>query len=137
MVNDTSASRSIQALRQRYALELVEVEKRVSAIRAKVQVLDELLAEQNNGQATIPSTDAVNGIPDGITEATLWTLAKHASNGINITSGPLRDYMLAAGYKPKGKNFAGTLHTTLQRLMLSERILGEKHNGVWFYAAKT
>lgn len=136
MAQDTqSVARSIQALRQRYAVELTEHEKRLSAIRAKVQVLDELLAEQVNGQAIIPATSKTDVVPEGITEATMWVVNKHGK-GAGLGKGAVREHMLASGYKPNGKNFDGTLHTTLKRLVQSERILGEKTNGVWTYRAK-
>ena len=131
-----SATRSIKALRERYASELAEQEKRMAALRAKVQVLDEVLADQMNGQAIIPAT--VNGgdtIPSGLTEAIIWAVNKHG-RGAPIPTGVVRQHMQAAGFVPKGKNYSGTMLTTLKRLVEDGRISGEKINGNWVYRSR-
>ncbi len=138
-----SADASIKAMRARYSAEVLEAEKRLAALRAKVQVLDELLQEQRellSGQEIIPGVikdDALGkdgAMPSGMTDAILWVISKFG-RGSPLGAGDIKSRLKTYGFKPNGKNYVGVLTTTLKRLRLTERISAEKIDGRWIYRA--
>jgi len=143
-VSYQSAATSIKTMRARYAGELADTEKRIVTLRAKVQVLDELLQEQAEllaGQQTIPeviksdATGEGSSMPSGMTDGIMWVISKHAQ-ATPLSSGEIKEHLNSNGYKATGKNYAAVLTTTLKRLRKTERILGEKINGRWIYRSK-
>jgi hypothetical protein len=128
---------SIENLRDRYRVEKAELERRIEAITAKLQVLDELATEERGVLATsdpglVPTDDR---LPIGLTLGCAWVVNKHGL-GTSLKTTDVRNYLLQYGYQPKGKNFPVTLFKTLKRLRNQGRIGGEKTGSTWAFHVK-
>lgn len=129
-------------MRVRYQADLAAAETRTLAIRAKLQVLDELAAEEKqigNTAETAPANSALiahkpGTLPAGPTEACRFVIEKYGQERA-MTSNEVVDQLRAHGYAVPPKNFMGIVMSTLKRLAANGRILKEQSNGKWVFRA--
>ena len=134
-------------LRSRYHADLAEAEKRSASIRAKLLVLDELVAEQRelefaSGDKMAAPLPQPNGPGSGVgqpmpispTKACLLVINTHGKQHPLMTK-DIYTHLISAGYIPKGKHFKVTLMQTLLRLKKSGRIQGVYRDGKWRWRA--
>jgi len=135
-ISPTLANAPIIEMRARYAGLLADHERQIAALRAKVQVLDEVLESQRElaiGQEVIAEIVASDELPESLTEAALWVINKFG-RGSPLGTGEIRAHLAAQGYNGSGKNYTGILAITLKRLRDSGRIQGVKTSiGNWLY----
>jgi hypothetical protein len=136
----------VDRMRTRYLSELTEAEARAKAIRAKLQVLDEISAEEKQIGSIEPEkttrrmsaehlTPKMVTLPSSLTEACRVIVDRYGQERA-ITSKGIREHLLANGHVPRGKNFKSIIMVTLKRLSETNRILSEKREGHWVFRAK-
>jgi hypothetical protein len=142
-MSDTAVLNRIEKMRARYLSELAESENRSKAIKAKLQVLEEISSDELQIGETIPEKgikrkvegDSNQQLPKSLTAACEWILA-HA-DGKALSTGDVRRQLLSLGHTPKGKNFSAIVMNTLKRLAGSDRALAEKRGNSWFFRPKS
>jgi hypothetical protein len=114
---------------------LANYEIQVAEIRAKIQVLDEVLEGQKkltvegaNGGVAAPEA-----LPEGLTDAALWIVNKYGKSA-PVGMGEIKAHLSTHGYSASGKNYTGILSITLKRLRESKRVQAVKTGiGNWLY----
>jgi hypothetical protein len=141
---------SITTLRTKYLEQAKAKEAELAELRVKIAVLDELSVEAGE-LSSVKNRDSAHGRPagspkldaklnqavlrSGLTNSVLIAITQDSSR---LFSPPqMRDYLLANGFKPGGKNFGVSVGTTLKRLADQGRIMRETLNGKPVFKAKT
>lgn len=137
----TMPTTAIDRMRVRYQSELTMSEARTQAIRAKLQVLDELATEEkqigNIGESTpVTSNSSIKTdmLPPGLTAACRFVV-DHFGTTHPMTTRNVIDQLSAGGYDVAKKNFTGIVMVTLKRLAKNRRVLVEKKRGKWVFRA--
>lgn len=132
----------LQLLKTRYLERIRDTERTLAALKGKIALIDELEIESEKlGNGESDSTpDSANGAArtyaaTGLTDA-VFDAVELLGQGKGVSAGKVADYLVANGFKPKGKNFKISVGTTLRRLA-KDRIATALHSGARVFMAKT
>jgi hypothetical protein len=122
---------TIHDLKTKYRAELCQLESRLTEVKAKLHLLEEL-DEQPDYQIVPPgpSSPLELVIPEQLTAACEWIVRKHGVSAA-LSTGDVRRFLDQYGYKNESPNFPVTLMKTMKRLVDTSRIKGDKVGHNW------
>src|SRR5258708_2674619 len=117
----------LSAQKTRYLAEIRDLEEKLSRLKTKVEVIDDIRRDSKQPSVDVSHNGANHGKRTGLTKFALEAV-KSLNEG---TIGNIAEFVKSKGYLPKG-NFKTSLATTLDRLN-SKKIRIEEKDGAKIY----